>query len=225
MIPSKALIDYAEVMQVMERGRTRKVDEGQVSDVLAADLEAHAVLRERKLALLWVLVLALQELLRLRSRVENGTLGAPDALLDVGLLEDRRPEAFGPGLAQRGALSVCDGANRHDALPRLLRMSQPAFGRAPSTASDTETTIRRFDTHRVQVPLARGRVMPEIDSISEDYTRVRMSFRTRKVEEDFYLASALATNDRNDGEVDVDLHAVSADSAQLAHGLHKNGTG
>jgi hypothetical protein len=209
----------------MERGRTRQVNKGQVGDVLAADLEAHAVLGERKLPFLWVLVLALQKLLRLGPRVEDGALGAPDALLDVDLLEDRRTEAFGPGLAQRGALSVCDGANRHDALPRLLRMSQPALGRAPSTGLDTETTIRRFDTHRVQVPLARGRVMPEIDSISEDYTRVRISFRAQKVEEGLYLASALATDDRNHGEVDVDLNAVSADSAQLAHELHKNGTG
>jgi hypothetical protein len=78
----------------MERGRTRQVDEGQVGDVLAADLEAHAVLRERKLTFHRILVLSLQELLRLRPRVEDGTLGAPDALLDVGLFENRRPEAL-----------------------------------------------------------------------------------------------------------------------------------
>ena len=160
------------------RGRTSRatgeVHEGQVDDVGATDLEGHTVPREGDLGRR--LVVPVKEALRLRARVEDRALRAADALRDLGGVEDR-PAERDRAHRRRLAVLVREQAQADGALPRAGGVREPALGRAPAAGCQSQTggvTLTYgvgetgCDANLVQVPLARGSVMPHMFSRSED---------------------------------------------------------
>lgn len=67
---------------------------------------------------------------RAGARVERRALRTPDAVLDLGLVEDDVAEELIAGGAKRLAVLISDKPKGDDALPRLLGPSEATFSRA-----------------------------------------------------------------------------------------------
>lgn len=109
---------------------TGKVAKRKVRNIAPSDLQAHTVGRERQLRGGRVLIRALQEVRRSRARVERRSLRAPDALLDLGLVEDDVAEGLIAGGTECLAARVGDEPEGDGALPGLLGIGEAAFSRA-----------------------------------------------------------------------------------------------
>lgn len=100
----------ADSLSVQHPGLTRKVTEGQISNVAPPDLQTHTVSGERQLRGGWILVSAVQEMRRARARVEGSALRSSDALLYLRFLEDDVTKGFVARGTERLAAGVGDEA-------------------------------------------------------------------------------------------------------------------
>lgn len=101
--------------------------------------------------------------------VEDGKLGATNTLFNVALHEDGVTESFRPGLPEWLSFRVNRVPQRHNTLPFPVAPRKAAFSGTPEDASKRALLNIASATHLVQVPAARGSVMPEIDSMSDDF--------------------------------------------------------
>lgn len=150
---------------------TWEVTEWQISNIRAADLKRYTVMGETQFGLFngHVLVV-IQEILDRSRWVENSALSTAYAIFNLTLVVDRRSKIFIAGLTKGCATGIGCETKRHSTLPLCVRVRQTTLRWTPGDTSITGQVTAGFTrTYRVQVPAARGSVIPEIDSIREDF--------------------------------------------------------
>lgn len=150
---------------------TWKITEWQICNIGAADLKRYAVMGEAQLSLFngHVLVV-IQEILDRFRWVQNSALSAADAIFNLILVVNWRSEIFIAGLTKGCATGIGWETKWHSALPLCVRVRQATLCWTPGGTSVSGPVATGFTrTYRVQVPAARGSVIPEIDSMREDF--------------------------------------------------------
>jgi hypothetical protein len=99
-------------------------------------------------------------------------LSTPDSFFHGWFIKDGVAEGYVADLTKRLAILVGDETEVNNAFPRLGRVWQPAFRRTPLHKEEIICAVFMYETmkaHLVQVPAARGKVMPDMDSMREDF--------------------------------------------------------
>ena len=150
---------------------TWKVTEWQISNIGAADLKWHAVMGEAQLSLFdGHVLIVIQEILDRFRWVQNSALSAADAIFNLILVVNWRSEIFIAGLTKGCATGISWETKWHTALPLCVRVRQATLCWTPGDTSVSGPVSAGFTrAYRVQVPAARGSVIPEIDSMREDF--------------------------------------------------------
>lgn len=130
-------------------------------------------MRKRDLAISDVLIGAREVAQRIRVRVEDGALGTSNTLRNLHLIRDGFTKGHVPRLTQCRAISVGDEPEHHNTLPRLCRVRKSTLRRATEgkvvESGYDAYSEQRMWPNRVHVPLARGRLIPEMASMREDF--------------------------------------------------------
>jgi len=101
--------------------------------------------------------------------VQNRTLGAANPLFYATLFRDDSSEGYNVRNTHQLPMLVNRLPQYDVTRPRAIRIRESALGRAPFSTVKTGTDEEVRQDYLVQVPAARGRVIPDIDSISEDF--------------------------------------------------------
>ena len=105
-------------------------------------------------------------------RVKDRALGAVNPVCDEEFVKNGIAEFDSAGLAQFDPVLVFDDLERDDAAPWLERVRKLAYCRAPACVRQFREMHgrQRFGhAYLVQVPDARGSLIPEIASMRDDF--------------------------------------------------------
>ena len=116
-----------------------------------------------------IFIVTVEELARRSGWVQDGSLSPPNPLLDMCLVIYDLPEFLIANLRQELSSGIGRKTEGNRAFPFVVSVSKLTLRRASAGGSaDIDKRSRRGKSHLVQVPAARGNVMPEIDSMSDD---------------------------------------------------------
>lgn len=103
------------------------------------------------------------------TRVQYCALGTADSLFYLALVRNGSSKGYYLGVTHRLPVLVDGNPQLDPTGPSVIGVRQTAFRRTPSPVVRTETDEKARRDYLVQVPAARGRVIPDIDSIKEDF--------------------------------------------------------
>jgi hypothetical protein len=147
---------------------TWEVDKRQIVDIPSAYLQANRIRRKRQLILVWDVIF--HEAMAWDIWVQDCALGAADPLCDEEFIKNGIAEFDSAGLAQFDPVLVFDNVERDEAAPWLERVRKLTYGWAPRYVFREMHCRQRFGhVYLVQVPDARGSLIPEIASMRDDF--------------------------------------------------------
>lgn len=159
---------------------TRKIDERQIDALGAVDGDADCILREGGVWLGQLLELGLQDMRKVVACEEDGMLGAAEALGDERGVEDLLAERSLLYFLLGDAVRVFLKAQRDLAPPGAVLADETDLqgpcvywngciqsARGATIAAAKKALFLTSVGHRVQVPDALGRAMPEMASMTE----------------------------------------------------------
>jgi len=149
--------------------RTREIAEREVCQIWTTEFEADTIFRKAELHFVGLPVWSRQESFIADAGVQNGTLGAADPLFYAALVRDDSPEGDDVRNTHQLPMLV-DRPPQYDVTrPRAIGIRESTLSRASlfTVRVGTDEKVRR--DYLVQVPAARGRVIPDIDSIRDDF--------------------------------------------------------